>query len=144
MTADRVKPKHFHEEGEWDMGMTPTRPATRHIVLFVIACVLLVTALSAGWDLLDNFLLTDIPAEPPDDGTGMGLAPALLGEVLKGFALFVLLAALIPVWCGGLVISVLLVMNRTDKPRWLWAASLVLTALYAVLLVGLLAVWLLT
>ena len=125
------------------MRTTRTRPATRHIVLFVIACVFLLIALSAGWDLLDSFLRTDTPAESPDDGTGMGWFGIFVGEVLKGFALFVLLAALLPIWCGGAIISLLLARKRTDKPRWLRASSLVLALLYAVLLVGLLAAWLL-
>ena len=98
-------------------------------------------SLSGAWDLVEVFLLPEASSPPADEGTGMGLSVALLGVVLEGFALFVLLAAVIPCWGLGAVIAVLLAMNKQDKPKWLWVASLGLAVAFGLIAVGTLAAW---
>ncbi len=115
----------------------------RHIVLLILSCVCLLITLSGARDLVESFLLSDAPAPPSDDGTGMGWFGVFLGEALRGFALFVLLAALIPCWGLGIVITVLMTMNKQDKPKWLWVASLGLAVVFGVIATGVIAVWIL-
>ncbi len=116
----------------------------RHVVLLILSCVLLLISLSGAWDLAEVFLLPDAPTPPSDQGTGMGWFGVFLGEVLRGFGLFVLLAAVIPCWGLGTVIAVLLTMNKQDKPKWLWVASLVLALVYLAAMLVMLALWFLT
>lgn len=123
--------------------LLPVRAQRKHIVLFVVACVFLLISLSGAWDLVEVFLLPDAPSPPADEGMEMGLSVALLGVVLEGFALFVLLVAVIPCWCMGTVLTVLLAMNKHDKPKWLWAASLGLAVAFGLIAVGLIAAWIL-
>lgn len=125
----------------------------KHIVLLVLSCVCLLISLSVAWDLLEYFLLPDAPfrdrerpSYPSDGGTGMGLFAVLLGEALRRFALFVLfamLAELILYWCAGAVLSVMLVMNKHDKPKWLWGVSLGLAVAFGLIAAGLVVVWIL-
>ena len=67
----------------------------------------------------------------------------VLGVVLEGFALFVLLVAVIPCWCMGTVLTVLLAMSKHDKPKWLWAVSLGLAVAFGLIAAGTLAAWIL-
>ena len=121
----------------------PVKAQRKHVVLLILAGVLLLISLSGAWDLVEVFLLPETSSPPADEGTGMGLSVALLGVVLEGFALFVLLAAVIPCWGLGAVIAVLLAMNKQDKPKWLWVASLGLAVAFGVIAVGTLAAWIL-
>ncbi len=112
----------------------------KQIALLILSCLLLLISLSGAWDLVEVLLLSDAPTPPSDEGTWVG---ALLGEAVWGFALFVLLAALIPCWCMGTVLAVLLVMNKSDKPTWLWVASLGLAVAFGLIAAGLIAAWIL-
>lgn len=126
----------------------PAKVQTKHIVMLILSCVFLLISLSGERDLLEIFLLPDAPfadgpATPSDDGTGMGWFGVFLGEAVKGFALFVLLAALIPCWGLGTVITVLLAMNRHDKPKWLWMVSLGMAVVFVLIGAVLITSWIL-
>ena len=46
-------------------------------------------------------------------------------------------------WLCGMVIMALLVMERRNKPKWLWGASLGLVILFGLIAVGLVLTWIL-
>ena len=83
--------------------------------------------------------MAETPTYPSDVGAA-GLFAILLGESLRGFALVVLLLGFVPYLCGGLVLSIVLVSRRRDKPAWLWGVSLGLAVLFGLIAVGLVAV----
>ncbi len=113
-----------------------------HIVLLIFACVCLLIALKGAKDLSEVFLLAETPTYPSDVGAA-GLFAILLGESLRGFALTVLLLGFVPYLCGGLVLSIVLVSRRRDKPAWLWGVSLGLAVLFGLIAVGLVLAWIL-
>lgn len=113
-----------------------------HIVLLILACVCLLIALKGAKDLSEVFLLAETPTYPSDVGAA-GLFAILLGESLRGFALVVLLLGFVPYLCGGLVLSIVLVSRRRDKPAWLWGVSLGLAVLFGLIAVGLVLAWIL-
>lgn len=113
-----------------------------HIVLLILACVCLLIALKGAKDLSEVFLLAETPTYPSDVGAA-GLFAILLGESLRGFALTVLLLGFVPYLCGGLVLSIVLVSRRRDKPAWLWGVSLGLAVLFGLIAVGLVLAWIL-
>ena len=105
----------------------PKRAKTKHVVLFVIACVLLAGALF--W----AFILASMQIAPPRmegslEGTAEEYGPVgILGALAAGavYGLLTLLSMLFfgISWGGGQVISALLAMEKRDKPRWLWMSS---------------------
>lgn len=119
----------------------PVKAQKKHVVLLILSGVLLLISLSGAWDLVEFLLLPEASSPPADEGMEMGLSVALLGVVLEGFALFVLLVAVIPCWCMGTVLTVLLAMSKHDKPKWLWAASLGLAVAFGLIAAGTLAAW---
>ena len=129
------------------MNMTPSTPPVKaqkkHIVLLILAGLLLLISLSGAMDLAEAILCPVDSAPPSEDGVGMSWVGTLLGEVVGGFALFVLFTAVIPCWCMGTVISALLAMNRSDKPKWLWVTSLGAAVAFGLIAAGLIAAWIL-
>ncbi len=118
----------------------PVKAQTKHIVLFVIACVLLVGILTLLF-LPTGMSAPDVPDEPADPYVLVGGAVYLIGSyLLVGLAVFVGVAV---AWITGLVISLKLARRRADKPKWLWVASLGLVVAFGLIAVGLLAAWIL-
>lgn len=130
-----------------DMGehsnqvLPPVKAEKKHIVLFVIACVLMAGMLSC----LVEF--AELRAnEPPEESVESQLPG---GEILAGVvaaAAFALAEAMMvggfAVCCvGGGVISALLAMDRKNKPRWLWISSLAMTAANGAALAVMAGVW---
>lgn len=108
----------------------PVKAEKKHIVLFVIACVLL--AVSA---VLACFLMAvhlDPPQVETPEGDPLAIGALLLAGAAYGIAVLIALDLFVINWLCGTVIMALLVMERGNKPRWLWVASL------TVALVGLL------
>ena len=121
----------------------PVKAEKKHIVLFVIACVLMAGMLSCLVEFAELRAY-----EPPEESVESQLPG---GEILAGVvtaAAFALAEAMMvggfAVCCvGGGVISALLAMDRKNKPKWLWGASLGLVILFGLIAVGLIAVWIL-
>ena len=121
----------------------PVKAKKKHIVLFMIACVLMAGMLSCLVEFAELRAY-----EPPEESVESQLPG---GEILAGVvtaAAFVLAEAMMvggfAVCCvGGGVISALLAMERENKPKWLWGASLGLVILFGLIAVGLIAVWIL-
>ena len=108
----------------------PVKAERKHIVMFVVACVLL--AVSA---VLACFLIAvhlDPPQVETPEGDPLAIGALLLAGVAYGIAVLIALALFVINWLCGMVIMALLAMERRNKPGWLWAASL------TVALVGLL------
>lgn len=121
----------------------PVKVQKKHVVLLILSRVLVLFSLLGALDLLEILLRPVDPSPPADGGTGMDWPGALLGEAVQGFTLFVLLAAWIPCLCMGAILAVLLVMNRNDKPGWLWTASLGLAIAFGLIAAGTLVAWIL-
>ena len=116
----------------------PVKAEKKHIVLFVIACVLL--AVSA---VLACFLMA-VHLDPPQVETPVGdplaIGALLLAGAAYGMAMLIALALFVINWLCGMVIMALLAMERRNKPKWLWGASLGLVILFGLIAAGLAAV----
>lgn len=116
---------------------TPARAQTKQIVSFVVACVLLVLG------LLILLLPTGLNFDPgsSSESTEAGLPGGeLIGLMMVAAALafigMLVFGFVATCWGIGLILAARLALNKTDKPKWLWIASTVLTTVYA----GLIAV----
>lgn len=116
----------------------PVKAEKKHIVLFVIACVLL--AVSA---VLACFLMA-VHLDPPQVETPVGdplaIGALLLAGAAYGMAMLIALALFVINWLCGMVIMALLATERRNKPKWLWGASLGLVILFGLIAAGLAAV----
>ena len=113
-----------------DLTVPPVKAEKKHIVMFVVACVLL--AVSAVLALFLFSVHLDPPQVGDPEGDPLATGALLLAGVAYGMAMLIALALFVVNWLCGTVIMVLLAMERRNKPKWLWAASL------TVALVGLL------
>ncbi len=100
----------------------PVKAERKHIVLFVIACVLLVVASLCACFMLSTVLDPLQLADPEGDplATGAVLLVGMAYVVAMGIVRIVFFVS----WPTGAVIMVLLAVNRGNKPKWLWVASL--------------------
>ena len=123
------------------LSEVPVKAEKKHIVLFVIACVLMAGMLSCLVEFAELRAY-----EPPEESVESQLPG---GEILAGVvaaAAFALAEAMMvggfAVCCvGGGVISALLAMDRKNKPRWLWISSLAMTAANGAALAVMMGVW---
>ena len=100
----------------------PVKAMKKHIVLFVIACVLLVVASLCAYFMLSTVLNPLQVGDPEGDplATGAVLLVGMAYVVAMGIVRIVFFVS----WPTGAVIMVLLAVNRGNKPKWLWVASL--------------------
>ena len=105
-----------------DKASPPIKAKKKHIVLFVIACVLLVIATLCACFMLSTVLDPLQLGDPEGDplATGAVLLVGMAYVVAMGIVRIVFFVS----WLTGAVIMVLLAVNRGNKPKWLWAASL--------------------
>ena len=108
----------------------PVKAERKHIVMFVVACVLLVVSAVLACFLMAVHL--DPPQVETPEGDPLAIGALLLAGAAYGMAMLIALALFVINWLCGTVIMALLVMEQGNKPRWLWVASL------TVALVGLL------
>ena len=108
----------------------PVKAERKHIVMFVVACVLLVVSAVLACFLIATHL--DPPQVETPEGDPLAIGALLLVGVAYGMAMLIAQALFVINWLCGMVIMALLAMERGNKPRWLWVASL------TVALVGLL------
>ena len=107
-------------------NLPPVKAKRSHIVLFVIACILLVGTVFCTLAFREIM-------EPIDTSESVE-SPLPGGEIVAGLAIMaaytlakmILLVGFFICWGGGQVISSLLAMSKGGKPRWLWVSSLVL------------------
>ncbi len=121
-------------------NMPPIKARKKHIVLFVVACVLLVGLICCLLAPAGFSSSSGQPARPSEPGEPQLPGGELLAGLILGYAMMVawlvLTVGFVLCWGGGQVISALLAMDKTNKPRWLWIASLVTTAVFLGLAVG--------
>ena len=105
-----------------DKASPPIKAKKKHIVLFVIACVLLVIATLCACFMLATVLDPLQLGDPEGDplATGAVLLVGMAYIVAMGIVRIVFFVS----WPTGAVIMVLLAVNRGNKPKWLWVASL--------------------
>ena len=105
-----------------DKASPPIKAKKKHIVLFVIACVLLVIATLCACFMLSTVLDPLQLADPEGDplATGAVLLVGMAYVVAMGIVRIVFFVS----WPTGAVIMVVLAVNRGNKPKWLWVASL--------------------
>ena len=105
-----------------DKASPPIKAKKKHIVLFVIACVLLVIATLCACFMLSTVLDPLQLGDPEGDplATGAVLLVGMAYVVAMGIVRIVFFVS----WPTGAVIMVLLAVNRGNKPKWLWVASL--------------------
>ena len=105
-----------------DKASPPIKAKKKHIVLFVIACVLLVIATLCACFMLSTVLDPLQLGDPEGDplATGAVLLVGMAYVVVMGIVRIVFFVS----WPTGAVIMVLLAVNRGNKPKWLWVASL--------------------
>ena len=113
-----------------DLTVSPVKAQKKHIALFVIACVLLAVSAVLALFLFSAHL--DPPQVGDPEGDPLATGALLLAGAAYGMAMLIALALFVVNWLCGTVIMALLAMERGNKPKWLWAASLI------VALVGLL------
>ena len=120
-----------------DKASPPIKAKKKHIVLFVIACVLLVIATLCACFMLSTVLDPLQLGDPEGDplATGAVLLVGMAYVVVMGIVRIVFFVS----WPTGAVIMVLLAVNRGNKPKWLWVASLA-GALFSLLPVVIVAV----
>ena len=127
-------------------NLPPPRARTRHIVQFVVACVLLAGAV--GFLLMPALLFqpVELPDEPSDFAESTIPGAAILAVMVMGLGMaiaqMIALGGFALCWVVGAVIAVLLAMNKTNKPRWLWVASLALAFAYLAVLAVMSWIWL--
>jgi hypothetical protein len=100
----------------------PVKAEKKHIVLFVIACVLLVVSTVLACFLMAVHL--DPPQVETPEGDPLAIGALLLAGVAYGMAVLMAQALFVINWLGGMVIMTLLAMERGNKPKRLWVASL--------------------
>ncbi len=105
-----------------------------HGILLVLSCIALFLCLVMFLMTALMALTYDTPEAPHE--AGWGVIGAGLGNLLVGFAVLMLWEIFRPVWLVGQAFSVILAVRRRGKPRWLWIASLVMTAVFLGLAVG--------
>lgn len=126
------------------MENAPARAQRKHVVLFVIACVMMAGLLFFFLPALLE-LLTETPSAPSESVESQLPGGEVLAGVLVAAAYamadLILLVGFGLCWGLGQVVSALLAMDKRNKPRWLWAASLALAVANGAVLVVMAGIW---
>ena len=120
-----------------DRIMPPVKAEKKHIVMFVIACVLLAGIL-LFLSLPTGMEAPEVPDGPVDPLVLVGGFMYMIGQYL--IAAFLVFVGLLTAWIVGLVLAVKLARRRAVLPKGLWVASLALVGAYLAFLVMLVAV----
>ena len=115
----------------------PVKAEKKHIVMFVIACVLLAGIL-LFLSLPTGMAAPEVPDGPVDPYVAVGGLLYMIGRYLM--VAFLVLAGVLTAWIVGLVLAVKLARRRAALPKGLWIAALSLVGAYLALLVVLVAV----
>ena len=120
-----------------DRIIPPVKAEKKHIVMFVIACMLLAGIL-LFLSLPTGMEAPEVSDGPADPYVVVGGFVYMIGRYL--IAAFLVLVGVLTAWVVGLVLAVKLARRRAVLPKGLWAASLALVGAYLALLVVLVAV----
>ncbi len=119
----------------------PVRAQKKHIVVFVISCMILVVSI-LGLILALSSLQSSMPALPQSPDSSDAALPG--AEILGVFVFMlahVIATAIIVLFCAfawglGMILSARLAFDKYDKPRWLWIGSEILTAIFTTLVIA--------
>ena len=120
-----------------DRTVPPVKAEKKHIVMFVIACVLLAGIL-LFLSLPTGMAAPEVPDGPVDPLVLVGGFMYMIGQYL--IAAFIVFVGVLTAWIVGLVLAVKLARRRAVLPKGLWVASLALVGVYLAFLVVLVAV----
>ena len=115
----------------------PVKAEKKHIVMFVVVCVLLAGIL-LFLSLPTGMEAPEVPDGPADPLVLVGGFMYMIGQYL--IAAFLVFVGVLTAWIVGLVLAVKLARRRAVLPKGLWVASLALAGAYLAFLVGLIAV----
>ena len=132
----RNKETVMDQNEKMDLTVPPVKAEKKHIVMFVIACVLLAGIL-LFLSLPTGMEVPDASDEPADPLVLVGAFMYMIGQYL--IAAFLVFVGVLTAWIVGLVLAVKLARRRAVLPKGLWVASVVLTGLYLLLLAVLVA-----
>ena len=119
-----------------DLTVSPVKAQKKHIVMFVVACVLLAGIL-LFLSLPTGMEAPEVSDGPVDPYVAVGGLLYMIGRYLM--VAFLVLAGVLTAWIVGLVLAVKLARRRAVLPKGLWIAAVVLTGLYLLLLAVLVA-----
>ena len=117
--------------------LPPVKAERKHIVMFVVACVLLAGIL-LFLSLPTGMEAPEVPDGPADPLVLVGGFMYMIGQYL--IAAFLVFVGVLTAWIVGLVLAVKLARRRAVLPKGLWVASLALVGAYLAFLVVLIAV----
>ena len=119
------------------------RAKAKHVVLFAVACVMLVWALFWAYALISMRLASPQMDAPAEEYGPLGILGAAVAGAAYGLATLMGMLFFGISWGVGQVVSALLAMEKRDKPRGLWVASRVLAYVHTALLICTVGLWLL-
>ena len=112
--------------------LPPVKAERKHIVMFVVACVLLAGIL-LFLSLPTGMEAPEVPDGPADPLVLVGGFMYMIGQYL--IAAFLVLVGVLTAWVTGLVLAVKLARRRAALSKGLWVASLALVGAYLAFLV---------
>ena len=112
----------------------------KHIVLFVVACVLLAGALFWAFALISLWLAPPQVDAPVEEYGPLGILGVAVVGAAYGLASLMGMLFFGISWGGGQVISLLLAMEKTNKPRRLWIASQILAYAHGAVLLAMIGI----
>ena len=133
----RHKETVMDQNEKMDLTVSPVKAQKKHIVMFVVACVLLAGIL-LFLSLPTGMEVPEASDEPADPLVLVGGFVYMIGRYL--IAAFLVFVGVLTAWIVGLVLAVKLARRRAVLPKGLWVASLALVGAYLALLVVLVAV----
>ena len=110
----------------------PVKAEKKHIVMFVIACMLLAGIL-LFLSLPTGMETPEVSDGPADPYVVVGGFVCMIGRYL--IAAFLVFVGVLTAWVVGLVLAVKLARRRAALPKGLWIASLALVGAYLAFLV---------
>lgn len=105
----------------------------KDVVLFVIACVLLLGSLFFLCSPTDSNS-TYAPEEPQLPNSKV--AGVALATVATFLGIILIFAPVFSCWACGLTVSAVLAIRKRERPRWLRISSFVLMSIYLILILG--------
>ena len=132
--------------------MTPTtvetikkpkvRAQKKHVILFVIACLILVVGALVyvgglvGWtgSVFDQFADVDVSESELPGLAALLLLLAVPAMLYAGILVMTVISTVF--WIAGLIVSGILVFRKKALPTWMWVLSLILFCIYALFTLG--------
>ena len=112
----------------------------KHIVLFAVACVMLAGALFWAFALVSLWLAPPQVDAPVEEYGPLGILGVAVVGAAYGLASLMGMLFFGISWGGGQIISLLLAMEKGNKPRRLWIASQILACAHGAVLLAMIGI----